>query len=418
MSQSQITSFFSQNKKEVVVKKIGNVEEVVKKHHVEEVVKEYRVEEVVKKHQLEEVVKKHHAEEMVRKRKRDEEELEMEACELVLKDEWEEDDSSSLHLYLEDTPMKEEKEPDDEKEQEKTIPVSQVEEQEGREEDLKLKADLQESQRKREVLQGIIDRMEQETTTSLPLPSTPGKSAAGAKSRHPSSPSVTPSKRRLVSFTKLSGLSPSKTPLSPLPPFTFPSLTPSKTGTRVSRNLFCTQEEEVTARTAGLAQAVTEARQVKAKLTPAEVKAKLGNVKLKDLKARLASLGNAKARLPPAASVTARPPASTQVLAPAPTTTPAPQAFSMKLEAPRTPRKCAPSPLKTGVRASPRKVRPPALQATSPATCVATAAQVPAHQRYHSLTQPVDKTLVLPYTYRSRNSRNGLQNLDLQSLGL
>ena len=76
-----------------------------------------------------------------------------------------------------------------------------------------------------------------------------------------------------------------------------------------ARNLF-SSEGEVRAKTTALREAVTQARQLKAKLSPAEVKAKLGKVKLKDLKARLASLTPTKAAAvsaPVPARVTAHP---------------------------------------------------------------------------------------------------------------
>ena len=76
-----------------------------------------------------------------------------------------------------------------------------------------------------------------------------------------------------------------------------------------ARNLF-SSEPEVRAKTAALREAVTQARELKAKLSPAEVKAKLGKVKLKDLKARLASLTPTKAEAvsaPGPVKVTARP---------------------------------------------------------------------------------------------------------------
>jgi len=209
----------------------------------------------------------------------------------------------------------------------------------------------------------------------------------------PGTPSTTTASldgRRKVAFHKMSRLSPKKTPsLSPLKaptahecmhrgmcmctarpctPPTRPRTTapPSPKRPAVSRNLF-TPEVEVRARVATLAGAVTDAKALKAKLTPAEVKAKLGKVKLKDLRARLASLDSSRAAVAASpAKVTARPPAP---------------ASSMVVEVLRTPRKVPASPLPSA-RASPRKV--------------------PAYQRFHSLTKPVDRAaaLPLPYTYR------------------
>ena len=183
--------------------------------------------------------------------------------------------------------------------------------------------------------------------------------------------------RRRVAFHKMSRLSPKKTPsLSPLkapptrpctpPARPRPTAPPSPKRPAVSRNLF-TPEVEVRARVATLAGAVTDAKAVRAKLTPAEIKAKLGKVKLKDLRARLASLDSSRAVVAASPTkVTARP------LAPD---------GSMVVEVPRTPCKVPPSP-RPSARASPRKV--------------------PAYQRFHSLTRPLDRAaaLPLPYTYR------------------
>jgi len=197
-------------------------------------------------------------------------------------------------------------------------------------------------------------------------------------------------KSRIVSFHKLSSLSPKKNASSPrnvgsprnvdyvklgahLTPSKGDEDQPAPKRPAFSRNLF-TSESELAAKKATIAMAVTEAKAVKARLSPAEVKARLGNVKLKDLKARLASLGRSGKE---AAAASAGPSRST-VRPQDP-----PSAFLMKLNPPRTPRKSqtAPSPLRLpGVRASPRKV--------------------PAYQRFHSLTRPLDKTLPLPYTYR------------------
>jgi hypothetical protein len=228
-----------------------------------------------------------------------------------------------------------------------------------------------------------------ETAGAKALPDSPlaaGKLAAAAQGTpeggRPAAPAPGLPRPKLVTFHKLSQLSPRKTgqPVGRSPGKSLDyarleaRLTPGRLEAAkpppakrpaVSRNLF-TGEAEVQARTAALAEAVTQAKAVKARLTPAEVKARLGHVKLKDLKARLASL---KSSLPPPAAptrVTARPVQS---------------AAAVVLEAPPPSPRKALGPLKDPLaRASPRKV--------------------PAHQRFHSLTRPLDRSLPLPYIYR------------------
>ena len=148
---------------------------------------------------------------------------------------------------------------------------------------------------------------------------------------------------------------------------------PAKKRPTVSRNLFSDEDElQLKERAADIARTVKTASEIKVRLTPAEVKAKLGNVKLKDLKARLASLDSSrKACTAGPVKVTARPP-------PGPVT--APPVLLVLDTPPCTPRKpVMPTPPKK-VKASPRKL--------------------PVFERFHSLTQPVSKVLQLPYKYR------------------
>ena len=108
---------------------------------------------------------------------------------------------------------------------------------------------------------------------------------------------------------------------------------------------------------------IAEAKRLEMKVTPAQIKSKLGKAKLKDLRSLLSDIEGTKLRAERERNKVSavKSPVKADILleidlAPAPT--------------PRTPVK---------TRASPRKV--------------------PAFQRYHSLSQPVNRTLPLPLTY-------------------
>lgn len=115
--------------------------------------------------------------------------------------------------------------------------------------------------------------------------------------------------------------------------------------------------------------AIIDAKELKAKLKPRDVKAKLGNVKLADLRNRLAALNNSSLKVKEAATT------GVKITLPS-------RAIDLEIIIPPSPKKTPSTPKKisSGVKASPRKV--------------------PAYQRFHSLTQPTEKNLPLPYTYR------------------
>ena len=230
----------------------------------------------------------------------------------------------------------------------------------------------------------------EEHQTSPPIPKTPAASVP-SQEYVPSPEEVSGGGKKKVTFHKLSGLSLRKgvrsgwegasamarAEATPEQQSTCIKPPPAKKRPTVSRNLFSDEDKlKLKERTTDIiARTVKTASEIKGRLTPAEVKAKLGNVKLKDLKARLASIDSSrKARRASSTGpvkVTARPP-------PAPVTAPH---VLLDLDIPPcTPRKVMPTPPKKQQKASPRNL--------------------PAFERYHSLTQPVCKALPLPYKYR------------------
>jgi len=136
-----------------------------------------------------------------------------------------------------------------------------------------------------------------------------------------------------------------------------------------SKNLFSDSPEKCAPVKPDLTKAIQQAKTLQAKLTPAEVKAKLGKVKLSDLKSRLASLSSSSLKVAESkAKTTCVPPKI-------------PSSITLQLDVPCSPSKRIPaSPLKSTHKASPRKV--------------------PAYQRFHNLARPADRTLPLPYSYR------------------
>jgi len=136
-----------------------------------------------------------------------------------------------------------------------------------------------------------------------------------------------------------------------------------------SKNLFADSPARISPTKPDLGLAIKQAKTLQAKFTPAEVKAKLGKVKLADLKSRLASLSNSSLK---AAEVKA----STKSILPKLSSS-----ITLQLDIPSSPSKrVPPSPHKSPFKASPRKL--------------------PAYQRYHNLARPADRTLPLPYSYR------------------
>jgi len=136
-----------------------------------------------------------------------------------------------------------------------------------------------------------------------------------------------------------------------------------------AKNLFSDSPEKCPPKPS-LGQAILQAKGLQAKVTPAEVKAKLGKVKLADLKSRLASLSSSSLKVAEikAASTTCKPLKITP-------------SITLELDLPSSPSKrVPPSPYKSPYKASPRKV--------------------PAYQRFHNLARPADRTLPLPYSYR------------------
>jgi len=195
---------------------------------------------------------------------------------------------------------------------------------------------------------------------------------------------------RNVSFHKLSNLSPRKMSspskldytklnkqLTPLKIWDSAGPSPAKRPA-VSRNLF-SDESEVSAKKSALAEAVIEAKKVKARLSPLEVKQRLGNVKLKDLKARLATLDRS-GKI--AASLS-----KTEALKPTGRPSLPPTSLLMKLETPRTPTKC-------------QSVYPTASPLKSSTKATASPRKTPAFKRFHSLTKPLDRSLPMCYNYR------------------
>jgi len=187
---------------------------------------------------------------------------------------------------------------------------------------------------------------------------------------------------RKVVFQKLSNLSPSKEKLSSPKQINYNDistrLTPKKSAPSplkkpsIAKNLFSDSPDNVTK--PDLGEAIEKAKVLQAKATPAEVKAKLGKVKLADLKSRLASLSSSSLKVGGirAAAKTCKPPKISP-------------SITLELDIPSSPSKTVPasphkSPYKAQYKASPRKL--------------------PAYQRFHNLARPADRTLPLPYSYK------------------
>ena len=187
---------------------------------------------------------------------------------------------------------------------------------------------------------------------------------------------------RKVVFQKLSNLSPSKEKLSSPKQINYNDistrLTPKKSSPSplkkpsIAKNLFSDSPDNVTK--PDLSEAIEKAKVLQAKATPAEVKAKLGKVKLADLKSRLASLSSSSLKVGGirAAAKTCKPPKISP-------------SITLELDIPSSPSKTVPasphkSPYKAQYKASPRKL--------------------PAYQRFHNLARPADRTLPLPYSYK------------------
>jgi len=189
-------------------------------------------------------------------------------------------------------------------------------------------------------------------------------------------------KSRNVVFQKLSNLSPIKKKLDSPKNINYENLSARLTPTKsvpsplkkpsIAKNLFSDSPETVVK--PDLSKAIEKAKILQAKATPAEVKAKLGKVKLADLKSRLASLSSSSLKVGEirAAAKTCKPPKITS-------------SITLELDIPPSPSKTVPpsphkSPYKSQYKASPRKL--------------------PAYQRFHNLARPADRTLPLPYSYK------------------
>lgn len=181
-------------------------------------------------------------------------------------------------------------------------------------------------------------------------------------------------------FQKLGNITPKKLDGSPRKSEQFkPILSPFKTGSpcKSEQLLFkpilspfkppvqpARKNLDISATRKNLAAALSNAK----KLTPAEVKAKLGKVgKLADLKERLENLNAASQKLKQSPLKVNSIPKSEPVAS-----------LKFEIEVPASPSKRLHSP--SPVKASPRKV--------------------PAYQRFHTLAQPLDRTLPLPMTYK------------------
>ena len=143
---------------------------------------------------------------------------------------------------------------------------------------------------------------------------------------------------------------------------------PSPPTAGVSRNLFSASPAKP--QVPDLAPAISSAKQLaERKISPAEVRAKLGRAKLRDLRSLLAGIEGSKLRAAEARAAVPRSPAK--------------QEPALELEIVATPTQ---SPLKRVHLHTPVKAR-------------ASPRKVPAYQRYHTLSQPVSRSLALPLTY-------------------
>ena len=105
---------------------------------------------------------------------------------------------------------------------------------------------------------------------------------------------------------------------------------------------------------------------VEKKITPDQIKSRLGNAKLQDLRSLLSGIEGSKLK------------ADTARKRPSPIKTLKPD-ITLELDISSTPHQSPVKIVKTPVKASPRKL--------------------PAYQRYHTLSQPVNRSLALPLTY-------------------
>ena len=105
---------------------------------------------------------------------------------------------------------------------------------------------------------------------------------------------------------------------------------------------------------------------VEKKITPDQIKSRLGNAKLQDLRALLSGIEGSKLK----ADAARRKPSLIKTLKPD---------IALELDIASTPHQSPVKIIKTPVKASPRKL--------------------PAYQRYHTLSQPVNRSLALPLTY-------------------
>ena len=181
--------------------------------------------------------------------------------------------------------------------------------------------------------------------------------------------------RNNVTFTKLSKLSkrnlsrvsPTKVNTSALIIQSLPEAEQSPVKHSVNRNLF--DDSPAKPQVPDLKDAIRKVKKLEEKkVTPSQIKSKLGNAKLKDLRSLLSSIEGSKLKAEKVRQPTVSPLKSLQ------------PDITLELDVPvSTPVQSPRKSFKTPIKASPRKI--------------------PAYQRYHNLSQPVNKTLALPYTY-------------------
>ena len=189
-------------------------------------------------------------------------------------------------------------------------------------------------------------------------------------------------KKRNVVFTKIGKLSrwknaydsldikltPQKVMSLPPEPINFKESNakkmPSTSG--VTKNLF-SAPSEVKHPVPDLKPAISNAKKLaEKKITPDQIKSKLGNAKLQDLRSLLSGIEGSKLK----AEAARKRPSPVKTLRPD---------ITLELDIASTPHQSPVKVVKTPVKASPRKL--------------------PAYQRYHTLSQPVNRTLPLPLTY-------------------
>ena len=134
----------------------------------------------------------------------------------------------------------------------------------------------------------------------------------------------------------------------------------------VTRNLFSVPPD-VKPTIPDLKPAISKAKTlVEKKITPDQIKSRLGNAKLQDLRALLSGIEGSKLK----ADAARKKPSPIKTLKPD---------IALELDIASTPHQSPVKIVKTPVKASPRKL--------------------PAYQRYHTLSQPVNRSLALPLTY-------------------